>query len=75
MRSVVVVLTGLGLALPVLVVIDREIFDAVDSAGYGEEWVFELLDPHERLYRDSCWPSSSPSAYAGPGWASGSLWR
>lgn len=51
LAAIVVCLALLGLTLPVLAGVDRAIFEAVNGAGYGSEWVFALLDPHERLYR------------------------
>ncbi len=48
---VVTALTLVGLALPLVAEVDRAIFDEVNAIGYGASWVFELLDPHERLYR------------------------
>lgn len=47
---VLVLVTALGFALALLAVVDRAVFDAVNSIGYGADWVFELLDPHERIY-------------------------
>lgn len=51
LAGVVAALALLGLALPLLAPVDRAVFDAVNALGYGPDAVFELLDPHERLYR------------------------
>lgn len=51
LAGVVATLALLGLALPLLAPLDRVVFDAVNALGYGPDVVFELLDPHERLYR------------------------
>lgn len=48
---VTVGLALLGLALPLFSAADRAAFEAVNGVGYGRDWVFEVLDPHERIYR------------------------
>lgn len=48
---VTLALALLGLALPLFASADRTAFDAINGLGYGSGWVFELLDPHERIYR------------------------
>jgi membrane-associated phospholipid phosphatase len=48
---ITIALALLGIALPLLAPVDRAVFEAINGLGYGPGWVFELLDPHERLYR------------------------
>ncbi len=48
---VTLALALLAVALPLVAPADRMLFDVVNGWGYGPDWVFELLDPHERFYR------------------------
>lgn len=48
---VVAGLTLLGMAAPLVAPVDHAAFEAINELGYGPDWVFELLDPHERIYR------------------------